>query len=102
MRLLCVNKLKQIIGSYYINICSVITYELSTKARTFFEPLCFLVIIIIAFPARASSSRFGFGLGFGFRSPGSTFQIGNSVLQLVDYIINIFNIVYCAWSLLSM
>ena len=31
MRLLCINKLKQIKGSYYINICNVITYELLTK-----------------------------------------------------------------------
>ena len=94
MRLLCINKLKQITGSYYINICNVITYKLSTKARTFCGPLCFLVIIIIAFLARASSSRFGFGLGFGFRSSGFTFQMGNSIFQLVDYIINIFNIVF--------
>ena len=49
-----------------------------------------IFIIIIAFPARASLS----GFGFRFRSPVSTFQIGNSVLQLVDYIINIFNIVF--------
>ena len=51
-----------------------------------------IIIIIIAFPARASLS--GFRFGFRFRSPGSTFQIGNPVFQLVDYIINIFNIVF--------